>query len=40
VSGWWGALFDKETRRGLMECGNMIELIDWLDSVRELKRLR
>jgi tRNA-dihydrouridine synthase 4 len=35
-----GALFDKETRRGLMECGNMIELIDWLDSVRELKRLR
>jgi len=34
-----GPLFDKEMRRGLMECESMIELIDWLDSVRELKRL-
>lgn len=32
-------LFDKEMRKGLMECGSMVELIDWLDTVRELKRL-
>jgi tRNA-dihydrouridine synthase 4 len=34
-----GPLFDKEMRRGLMECGSMLELIDWLDTIRELRRL-
>lgn len=33
-----GPLFDKELRKGLMECNNMVELIDWLDEVRELRR--
>ena len=34
-----GTLFTKEQRRGLMECGSMVELIDFLDEVREVKRL-
>jgi len=34
-----GTLFSKEERRGLMECGGMVELIDYLDSVREVRRL-
>ncbi|PBP23579.1 dihydrouridine synthase [Diplocarpon rosae] len=34
-----GALFTKEQKRGLMECKSMLELLDWLDSVGEVKRL-
>lgn len=34
-----GTLFSKEERMGLMECGGMVELIDYLDSVREVRRL-
>ncbi|KAN0117027.1 FMN-linked oxidoreductase [Hyaloscypha variabilis] len=32
-------LFSKEERKGMMECGSMVELIDFLDEVREVTRL-
>jgi len=32
-------LFGKEERKQLMACTDMLELIDWLDSLRELRRL-
>lgn len=31
-------LLNKEQRKGLMSCGNMLELIDFLDDIRELER--
>lgn len=34
-----GALLNKTERVELVACGNMLELIDWFDSVRELRRL-
>lgn len=34
-----GALLNKKERAELMACTNMLELIDWLDGVRELRRL-
>ena len=34
-----GTLFTKEQRRGLMECASMVELMDFLDEVREVRRL-
>lgn len=33
-----GALLSKKERAELVACGNMLELVDWLDSVRELRR--
>jgi tRNA-dihydrouridine synthase 4 len=38
-SGVSGALLSKRERAELVACGNMLELMDWLDSVRELRRL-
>ncbi|KAE9376595.1 FMN-linked oxidoreductase [Stipitochalara longipes BDJ] len=32
-------LFSKEERKAMMECGSMVELIDFLDEVREVRRL-
>lgn len=34
-----GALLGKEERRGLMGCGSMVELMDWLDEARGVRRL-
>lgn len=34
-----GTLLTKEERMGMMECGNMVELIDFLDEIREVRRL-
>jgi tRNA-dihydrouridine synthase 4 len=34
-----GTLTSKEERKGILECGSMVELIDYLDSVREIRRL-
>jgi tRNA-dihydrouridine synthase 4 len=34
-----GALFNKEERIALIGCSNMLEVIDWLDSIRKLRRL-
>ena len=33
-----GALLSKKERAGLIACGNMLELIDWLDNVGEVRR--
>jgi tRNA-dihydrouridine synthase 4 len=33
------SLLSKKKRIEMMECGDMLELIDWLDGVREIKRL-
>jgi tRNA-dihydrouridine synthase 4 len=33
-----GALLSKKERAEMIACENMLELIDWLDSVRELRR--
>lgn len=32
------SVFGKEERRGLMACRDMLELMDWLDGVREVRR--
>lgn len=33
------ALLNKKERGELVACGNMLEVIDWLDSVKEVRRL-
>jgi tRNA-dihydrouridine synthase 4 len=33
-----GALLNKRERAELIACGNMLELVDWLDSIREVRR--
>jgi tRNA-dihydrouridine synthase 4 len=33
-----GALLSKKERAEMIACGNMLELMDWLDGVRELRR--
>jgi tRNA-dihydrouridine synthase 4 len=38
-SGVSGALLSKKERAELVGCENMLELMDWLDGVRELRRL-
>lgn len=38
VGGGVGTLFTKEERMGMMNCGNMLELIDYLDGIREVRR--
>jgi tRNA-dihydrouridine synthase 4 len=35
----FGTLVTKEQRMEMMSCGSMVELIDWLDGVREVRRL-
>jgi len=39
VGGGSGTLLNKEERMALMECGSMIEMIDWLDEIRDVRRL-
>jgi tRNA-dihydrouridine synthase 4 len=39
VGGGSGTLMTKEERIQMMECGSMIELIDWLDGIREVRRI-
>jgi tRNA-dihydrouridine synthase 4 len=39
VGGGKGTLLTKEERMAMMECGNMIELMDYLDEIREINRL-
>ena len=39
VGGGPGTLMTKEERMQLMDCGSMLELMDWLDDVREVRRL-
>jgi tRNA-dihydrouridine synthase 4 len=34
----FGTLITKEQRMEMMSCGSMVELIDWLDGVRNVKR--
>lgn len=38
VGGGKGTLLTKEERVVMMECGNMIQLVDYLDGIREIKR--
>jgi tRNA-dihydrouridine synthase 4 len=38
VGGGAGTLLTKEERRGMMGCGNMVELIDFFDGIREVRR--
>jgi len=38
-SGVSRALLSKKEKAELVGCGDMLELMDWLDSVRELRRL-
>jgi tRNA-dihydrouridine synthase 4 len=33
-----GALLSKKEKAELVACGNMLELLDWLDGVREVRR--
>lgn len=33
-----GALLNKKERAEMVNCRNMLELLDWLDSIRELRR--
>lgn len=39
VGGGVGTLFNKDERKGMMACGNMVELIDFIDGIREVRRL-
>lgn len=39
IGGGKGTLLTKDERRIMMECGNMVELVDFLDDIRELRRL-
>ncbi len=34
-----GALLSKKERAEMVNCRNMLELMDWLDDVRELRRI-
>lgn len=39
VGGGRGTLVTKEERMGLMGCESMLEVVDWLDGVKEVRRL-